>query len=131
MASKVASSSPRVQGRQLADEAQTTGNEYRNSFGLPKGLGYPNIAPDGDFGNLVDQGADLTYEDNINWEQAIGWIPIWGLAYDGAEGVKLAVDLLHEELMIAMALAGCKTIKDINKSHLSILQQETGILSGL
>ncbi|KAF5005319.1 hypothetical protein FDECE_8215 [Fusarium decemcellulare] len=195
-------------------------NEYRNSFGIPKGMGYPNILPDADFSNLVDQAADLSYEDAINWEQTIGWvrsvteldiwlkgvytaedvslaiqhgvdgvlisnhggrqldgvpatldalrecapvakgkikiavdggirrgtdifkaialgadfcfagrIPIWGLAYDGAEGVKLAVNLLHEELKISMALAGCKTIKDINKGHLSILQQETGILS--
>lgn len=36
-------------------------NEYRNSFGLPAGLGYPNIAPDGDFANLVDQGDGLAY----------------------------------------------------------------------
>ncbi|KAI8654851.1 FMN hydroxy acid dehydrogenase domain-containing protein [Fusarium keratoplasticum] len=214
-------------------------NEYRNSFGIPKGMGYPNILPDVDFSNLVDQAADLSYEDSIGWEEAIGWvksvtkldiwlkggkhirghwhqaianvgvvytaedmalaighgvagvlisnhggrqldgvpatldalrecvpvakgkikiavdggirrgtdifkaialgadfcfagrIPIWGLAYDGAEGVKLAVNLLHDEFKIAMSLAGCKTIKDINKGHLSILQTETGILSKL
>ncbi|UPL02725.1 hypothetical protein LCI18_013659 [Fusarium solani-melongenae] len=172
-------------------------NEYRNSFGIPKGMGYPNILPDVDFSNLVDQAADLSYEDSVGWEEAIGWvksvtkldiwlkgvytaedvalaiqhgvagvlisnhggrqldgvpatldalrecapvakgkikiavdggirrgtdifkaialgadfcfagrIPIWGLAYDGAEGVKLAVNLLHDEFKIAMALAG-------------------------
>ncbi|KAI8713133.1 FMN hydroxy acid dehydrogenase domain-containing protein [Fusarium sp. LHS14.1] len=197
-------------------------NEYRNSFGIPKGMGYPNILPDVDLSNLVDQAADLSYEDSVGWEEAIGWvksvtkldiwlkgvytaedmalaiehgvagvlisnhggrqldgvpatldalrecapvakgkikiavdggirrgtdifkaialgadfcfagrIPIWGLAYDGAEGVKLAVNLLHDEFKIAMSLAGCKTIKDINKGHLSILQTETGILSKL
>lgn len=36
-------------------------NEYRNSFGIPKGMGYPNICPDADMTNLVDQGADLAY----------------------------------------------------------------------
>lgn len=36
-------------------------NEYRNSFGIPKGMGYPNILPDVDFSNLVDQAADLSY----------------------------------------------------------------------
>ncbi|RSL42543.1 hypothetical protein CEP53_012135 [Fusarium sp. AF-6] len=176
-------------------------NEYRNSFGIPRGMGYPNILLDVDFSNLVDQAADLSYEDSVVYtaedmalaiehgvagvlisnhgdrqpdgvpatlnalrecapvakgkiEIAVdggirrgtdifkaialgadfcfaGRIPIWGLAYDGAEGVKLAVNLLHDEFKIAMSLAGCKTIKDINKGHLSILQTETGILSKL
>ncbi|KAJ0328721.1 hypothetical protein COL922a_013122 [Colletotrichum nupharicola] len=49
-------------------------NEYRNAFGLPKGMGDPNVAPGMDMRNLVDQGLDLTYEDGMNWEQALGWI---------------------------------------------------------
>lgn len=36
-------------------------NEYRNRFGIPEGLGYPNICPDADMTNLVDQGDDLAY----------------------------------------------------------------------
>ncbi|KAF0318890.1 hypothetical protein GQ607_013849 [Colletotrichum asianum] len=196
-------------------------NEYRNAFGLPEGMGYPNIAPGMDMRNLVDQGLDLTYEDGMNWEQALGWIrentnldvwlkgvytaddvalaiehgvdgvlisnhggrqldgvpatldalrecapiangkikiavdggirrgtdifkalalgadfcfagrvPIWGLAYNGSEGVRLAVNLLHDELKLAMCLAGCKTVKDINKGHLSLLQTN-GVLAKL
>uniref|UniRef100_L2FS58 Fmn-dependent dehydrogenase family protein n=1 Tax=Colletotrichum fructicola (strain Nara gc5) TaxID=1213859 RepID=L2FS58_COLFN len=196
-------------------------NEYRNAFGLPEGMGYPNIAPGMDMRNLVDQGLDLTYEDGMNWEQALSWIrentkldvwlkgvytaddvalaiehgidgvlisnhggrqldgvpatldalrecapiakgkikiavdggirrgtdifkalalgadfcfagrvPIWGLAYNGSEGVQLAVNLLHDELRLAMCLAGCKTVKDINKGHLSLLQAN-GVLAKL
>lgn len=36
-------------------------NEYRNSFGIPKNMGYPNIAPDTDMSNLVDKGEGLAY----------------------------------------------------------------------
>lgn len=36
-------------------------NEFRNSFGIPEGMGYPNIAPDSDMRNLVDQSSGLTY----------------------------------------------------------------------
>ncbi|EMR62984.1 putative fmn-dependent dehydrogenase family protein [Eutypa lata UCREL1] len=36
----------------------------------------------------------------------VGRIPIWGLAYNGQEGIELAVKILMVELKIAMALAG-------------------------
>ncbi|KAJ3578413.1 hypothetical protein NPX13_g2150 [Xylaria arbuscula] len=36
----------------------------------------------------------------------VGRIPIWGLAYNGQEGVELAVSILQDELKICMALAG-------------------------
>ena len=49
-------------------------NEYRNLFGIPTGMGYPNIVPGSDMSNLVDQGSGLTYEDGIEWGEAIGWI---------------------------------------------------------
>ncbi|RAH52451.1 FMN-dependent dehydrogenase family protein [Aspergillus piperis CBS 112811] len=196
-------------------------NEYRNSFGIPKGMGYPNLAPGSDMSNLTETGEGLAYEDGIEWAEAIAWIrsvtkleiwvkgiytaedvalaiqhgvngvlisnhggrqldgvpatldalrecasvakgkiaiaidggirrgtdifkalalgadycfagriPIWGLAYRGTKGVELAVKLLQEEFKLAMCLAGCKTIKDINKSHLSILETN-GVLSKL
>ncbi|OJZ87843.1 hypothetical protein ASPFODRAFT_32470 [Aspergillus luchuensis CBS 106.47] len=214
-------------------------NEYRNSFGIPKGMGYPNLAPGSDMSNLTETGEGLAYgelrmfeiflqtpndiflEDGIEWAEAIAWIrsvtkleiwvkgiytaedvalaiqhgvngvvisnhggrqldgvpatldalrecapvakgkiaiaidggirrgtdifkalalgadycfagriPIWGLAYNGTKGVELAVKLLQEEFKLAMCLAGCKTIKDINKSHLSILETN-GVLSKL
>ncbi|GLB02636.1 hypothetical protein AtubIFM57258_006093 [Aspergillus tubingensis] len=196
-------------------------NEYRNSFGIPKGMGYPNLAPGSDMSNLTEPGEGLAYEDGIEWAEAIPWIrsvtkldiwvkgiytaedvalaiqhgvngvlisnhggrqldgvpatldalrecapvakgkiaiaidggirrgtdifkalalgadycfagriPIWGLAYNGTKGVELAVKLLQEEFKLAMCLAGCKTVKDINKGHLSILETN-GVLSKL
>ena len=40
---------------------------------------------------------------------------IWGLAVNGAVGVKQVLDLLREEFMIAMGLAGCVTVNEINR----------------
>ncbi|KAI1375626.1 S-2-hydroxy-acid oxidase [Hypoxylon crocopeplum] len=51
----------------------------------------------------------------------IGRIPLWGLAFDGQKGVELAIDLLKEEFVTAMALSGCASIKDISRDHLSVL----------
>ncbi|KAH7013785.1 (S)-2-hydroxy-acid oxidase [Ilyonectria destructans] len=51
----------------------------------------------------------------------VGRIPIWGLAYNGQEGVELALKILTDEFKITMALAGCKTIKDITRDHLRYL----------
>lgn len=36
-------------------------NEYRNSFGIPKGMGYPNLAPGSDMSNLTEPGEGLAY----------------------------------------------------------------------
>ncbi|KAF9130840.1 Hydroxyacid oxidase 1 [Mortierella sp. 14UC] len=42
---------------------------------------------------------------------------LWGLAHDGEEGVSLALNLLQQEFELAMALAGCCKIADINRDH--------------
>ncbi|KAI1341100.1 FMN-dependent dehydrogenase [Xylariaceae sp. FL0016] len=60
----------------------------------------------------------------------IGRIPIWGLAYNGQEGVELAVQILRDEFKVAMALAGCRTVRDITRKHLTYLNSE-GILAKL
>ncbi|KAJ5447019.1 Aldolase-type TIM barrel [Penicillium cf. griseofulvum] len=60
----------------------------------------------------------------------IGRIPFWGLAYNGQEGVELAIRILRQELRITMALAGCRNIGDIQGCYLSVLQPD-GILSKL
>ncbi|KAI0536732.1 FMN-dependent dehydrogenase [Xylaria digitata] len=55
---------------------------------------------------------------------------IWGLAYNGDKGVELAINLLYDEFKTAMALAGCRSVAEISKEYLSLLQP-TGILSKL
>ncbi|EXJ68546.1 uncharacterized protein A1O5_08339 [Cladophialophora psammophila CBS 110553] len=196
-------------------------NEFRNSFCMPEGTTYPNIAPGLDMSNLEGGDNELAYENGVNWDEAIsfvkshtnlelwikglytaedvvtaiqygldgvvisnhggrqldgvpatldalrecapvakgkikigidggirrgtdifkalalgadfcfaGRIPIWGLAYNGHRGVVLAIQLLYDEFKLTMGLAGCKTISEINRAHLSVLESN-GVLSKL
>jgi len=47
---------------------------------------------------------------------AIGRPQLWGLAVDGEAGVKRVIELLAEELSLAMALSGCPSLADIDAS---------------
>lgn len=60
----------------------------------------------------------------------VGRIPIWGLAYDGQSGVELGLRILMQELKLTMGLAGCRSIKDISRSHITYLNSE-GVLARL
>jgi 4-hydroxymandelate oxidase len=44
---------------------------------------------------------------------AVGRPALWGLAVDGAAGVQHVLELLRDELSLAMALAGCRAIGEI------------------
>lgn len=44
---------------------------------------------------------------------AVGRPVLWGLAVEGAEGVQHVLELLRDELSLAMALAGCRSIGEI------------------
>ncbi|XP_013390912.1 hydroxyacid oxidase 1 [Lingula anatina] len=46
----------------------------------------------------------------------IGRPALYGLAYNGEAGVKLVLQMLRDELSLAMALAGCASIGDIKRS---------------
>ena len=48
----------------------------------------------------------------------IGKPIMYGLATAGALGVAHSLKILKDELEIAMALTGCKTLRDINKDIL-------------
>lgn len=50
---------------------------------------------------------------------AIGRPQLWGLAADGESGVRQVLELLKAELSLAMALAGCPTVGDIDAGLLS------------
>ena len=41
---------------------------------------------------------------------------LWGLAVNGADGVAHVLELLHRELEVDMALAGCPTLASISRS---------------
>ncbi|KAJ5723268.1 Aldolase-type TIM barrel [Penicillium malachiteum] len=53
---------------------------------------------------------------------------LWGLAYDGQKGVKLALDLFYEEFKVCMALSGCRNVAAINKNCVSLLQPDGRLL---
>ena len=44
---------------------------------------------------------------------AVGRPVLWGLAVGGADGVRHVLEILRDELSLAMALAGCRSIGDI------------------
>lgn len=48
----------------------------------------------------------------------IGRPVLWGLAYKGADGVKLALQLLIDEFRLCMGLAGVTKVSEINKEYL-------------
>ncbi|KAL6918468.1 hypothetical protein FSST1_009963 [Fusarium sambucinum] len=54
----------------------------------------------------------------------VGRMPIWGLAYNGQEGVELGIKILVFEFKLTMALAGCSSIKDITRAHISFLTSD-------
>lgn len=45
---------------------------------------------------------------------------LWGLSVEGARGVQGVLEILHEELERAMALTGCPTLANINRSLLRL-----------
>ena len=49
---------------------------------------------------------------------AIGRPALWGLAVDGADGVQRIIEILRDELSLAMALSGCRAIGDIARDLL-------------
>ncbi|KIW77229.1 hypothetical protein Z517_09675 [Fonsecaea pedrosoi CBS 271.37] len=52
----------------------------------------------------------------------VGRVPIWGLAYNGQQGVELGLKLLLDEFRTTMALAGCRTVGEITPEHLTYLE---------
>lgn len=51
----------------------------------------------------------------------VGRPAIWGLAYDGEEGVKEMIGILMEEFRRCMQLTGCKVVGDITRERLALV----------
>ena len=49
----------------------------------------------------------------------IGRPVLFALAVDGEPGVRKALQMLRDELEIAMALSGCTSLKEITHAHVS------------
>jgi 4-hydroxymandelate oxidase len=50
---------------------------------------------------------------------AIGRPALWGLAVDGADGIQRVIELLRDELSLAMALAGCRSLSEVTPDLLA------------
>jgi isopentenyl diphosphate isomerase/L-lactate dehydrogenase-like FMN-dependent dehydrogenase len=46
-----------------------------------------------------------------------GRAPLWGLAVGGADGVQRVLDLLREEVALALALCGCASPAQVTRAH--------------
>jgi (S)-2-hydroxy-acid oxidase len=47
----------------------------------------------------------------------VGRPVVWGLAARGEQGVRHVLDLLRDEVRLALALAGCPTPADVTSAH--------------
>jgi 4-hydroxymandelate oxidase len=48
-----------------------------------------------------------------------GRAPVWGLAVGGEDGARAVLQLLREELVIALALLGCRSPADVTAAHVA------------
>ncbi len=48
----------------------------------------------------------------------LGRAPLYGLAASGEEGVRCALDLMHKEMDLTLAMCGCKAARDFGMEHL-------------
>jgi isopentenyl diphosphate isomerase/L-lactate dehydrogenase-like FMN-dependent dehydrogenase len=48
-----------------------------------------------------------------------GRAPLWGLAVGGERGARHVLELLHEEILLALALLGCRTPHAVRREHVS------------
>jgi isopentenyl diphosphate isomerase/L-lactate dehydrogenase-like FMN-dependent dehydrogenase len=46
-----------------------------------------------------------------------GRAPLWGLAVDGSNGVERVLELLREEIQLALALCGCASPAQVTRAH--------------
>jgi isopentenyl diphosphate isomerase/L-lactate dehydrogenase-like FMN-dependent dehydrogenase len=46
-----------------------------------------------------------------------GRAPLWGLAVGGADGARRVLEILHDEIELALCLCGCPTPADVTRDH--------------
>ena len=48
-----------------------------------------------------------------------GRLPVWGLAARGEDGARQVLELLREELAIALHLMGCRSVAELSAEHVA------------
>jgi isopentenyl diphosphate isomerase/L-lactate dehydrogenase-like FMN-dependent dehydrogenase len=49
-----------------------------------------------------------------------GRAPLWGLAVDGEQGARRVLELLQEEILLALKLVGCASPGDVTRGHVQV-----------
>jgi isopentenyl diphosphate isomerase/L-lactate dehydrogenase-like FMN-dependent dehydrogenase len=49
----------------------------------------------------------------------VGRAPLWGLAVDGEAGARRVLELLRDEISLALQLVGCSTPADVTRAHVT------------
>jgi isopentenyl diphosphate isomerase/L-lactate dehydrogenase-like FMN-dependent dehydrogenase len=69
----------------------------------------------------IRRGADVVKALALGARAALaGRAPLWGLACDGAAGAQRVLELLREELELALALCGCTSPEAVTREHVSL-----------
>ncbi|RHZ60126.1 alpha-hydroxy acid oxidase [Aspergillus thermomutatus] len=72
-------------------------NEFRNNFGVPKGMEYPNLFPGVDVTNLEEGDESMAYDDSIEWPDLLPFfrkhtkMQIWGKGIYTRADAELAI----------------------------------------
>jgi isopentenyl diphosphate isomerase/L-lactate dehydrogenase-like FMN-dependent dehydrogenase len=48
-----------------------------------------------------------------------GRMPLWGLAAGGEEGARIVLELLKEEIAVALHLTGCRSVAELTRDHVT------------
>jgi isopentenyl diphosphate isomerase/L-lactate dehydrogenase-like FMN-dependent dehydrogenase len=48
-----------------------------------------------------------------------GRMPMWGLAAGGEDGARTVLELLREELAVALHLTGCRSVAELGLDHIA------------
>jgi 4-hydroxymandelate oxidase len=66
----------------------------------------------------IRRGADVVKALALGAEAVLaGRAPLWGLAVGGADGVQRVLELLREEIQLALALCGCASPAEVDEAH--------------
>lgn len=113
-------------GRQL-DGVPATMDVLEECVEAAKGARDFEIHVDGGFRRGSDIFVALALGAKCVW---VGRPTLWGLAYNGEKGVNRMLEVFYEDFRRCMALCGCNTVEDINRSCLSRMGND-GILRPL